>query len=258
VLTLGDAQYDSGTLAQFNGSYASSWGRVKSITYPAPGNHEYQSAGAAGYYGYFGNAAGVRGQGWYSFDIGGWHLIALNSNCIEVRGCWPGTPQYEWLEADLAAHQNQCTLAYWHHPRFSSGTQHGSDGSYDAFWRLLYDNGVEIVLNGHEHLYERFAPQDPAQRPDSAYGIRQFTVGTGGKSHYPVGGRVRNSEVVSDRTFGVLMLTLRPGSYEWRFVPEAGATFTDTGTGTCHGVPTAAAAPIAGIDPNALLPGLLQ
>lgn len=233
LLLLGDVQYENGTLAKFQASYDPAWGRFKAITYPAPGNHDYGTPGAAGYYGYFGAAAGDPAKGYYSFDLGGWHLIALNSNCAAVGGCGPGSPQEQWLAADLAAHPGVCTLAYWHHPLFSSGP-HGDDTTVQAFWTDLYAAGADLVLNGHEHVYERFAPQDPAGAADPARGIRQITVGTGGKNltgFHTIG---TNSEVRNAATFGVLELTLYPDGYAWRFAPEAGRAFTDSGIGWCH------------------------
>jgi acid phosphatase type 7 len=232
VLPLGDTQYERGALGAFQQSYAPSWGRVKSISRPAVGNHEYQTADAVDYFTYFGAAAGDPARGYYSFDVGAWHLIALNANCPHVGGCGTGLAQEQWLRADLAAHPAACTLAYWHQPRFSSGL-HGNDATYTAFWQALYDYRADVVLNGHDHLYERFALQDPNGVATSA-GIRQFTVGTGGRSHYAVTTVQPNSEVRNTDTFGVLLLTLRAGGYDWRFRPEAGKTFTDSGTETCH------------------------
>jgi hypothetical protein len=235
VLPLGDLQYERGALDAFQKFYEPSWGRVKSLTRPVVGNHEYGTRGAAGYFGYFGAAAGPAGKGYYSYDIGSWHLIALNSNCGSV-GCRPGSPQLTWLKSDLASHPDSCTLAYWHHPHFSSGP-HGDGGSTDDFWTAVYDGGADVVLGAHDHDYERFAPQTPQAVADPAYGIREFVVGTGGRSHYTIGSVKPNSQVRNDDTFGVLMLTLHRASYSWRFVPEAGATFTDSGTGNCHAAP---------------------
>ncbi len=232
VLTLGDNQYENGALAKYQASYAPSWGQVKGVTRPVPGNHEYGTSQASGYYGYFGSAAGDPAKGYYSYDLGAWHLIALNSNCGEVGGCGAGSPQETWLQADLAAHTNACTLAYWHHPRYSSG-QHGDHGSVTALWQALYDAGAELVLSGHDHDYERFAPQDAQGNPDAA-GMRQFVVGTGGKNHYAISALSANSEVHNDDTFGVLKLVLRSDGYDWQFLPEPGKTFTDSGTSACH------------------------
>jgi acid phosphatase type 7 len=235
VLDLGDNQYDVGALSAYQTFYGPTWGRVKAITRPAPGNHEYGTANASGYYSYFGSAAGDPSKGYYSYDLGTWHVAALNSNCANVGGCGTGSPEEQWLQADLAAHSSaSCTLAYWHHPRFSSGTTHGSDPTYTAFWQALYEGGADVVLVGHEHNYERFAPQTATGMADAANGIREFVVGTGGRSHYGFGTPIANSQVRNSTTFGILKLTLHPSSYDWQFVPEAGATFTDSGTTTCH------------------------
>jgi hypothetical protein len=233
VLVLGDIQYEIGELDDFRRSYAHSWGQVKDITYPVPGNHEYSTPRAAGYFAYFGARAGDPTRGYYSFDVGSWHLIALNSNCGAVGGCGRGSPQERWLRSDLAAHDTMCTLAYWHHPRFSSGL-HGDDETYDAFWRALYAARADVVLAGHDHDYERFAPQSPSGKADEARGIREFVVGTGGRSRYPFRLPRPNSEVRNFGTFGVLALTLHASSYDWRFVPEEGKTFADSGRGDCH------------------------
>ncbi|HEX3530257.1 MAG TPA: metallophosphoesterase [Thermoanaerobaculia bacterium] len=233
VLLLGDNQYEDGALAKYQASYDPSWGRLKAITRPAPGNHEYITPGAAGYYAYFGAAAGDPAKGWGSFDLGGWHFITLNSNCAAIGGCGPGSPQEQWLANDLAAHPGVCTLAYWHHPRFSSGP-HGSDATFQTLWDDLYAAGADVVLNGHDHIYERFAPQTPAGAADPARGIRQFVVGTGGKNHTSIVQVQPNSEVRDAATFGVLELTLYPNGYAWRFRTEAGQTFTDSGIGLCH------------------------
>jgi hypothetical protein len=233
VLTLGDIQYEDATLAKFRQSYDPTWGRFKGITRPSAGNHEYLTPGASGYFDYFGAAAGARSEGWYSFDIGKWHLIALNSNCSKVGGCGPGSPQYEWLRADLAQSTAMCTAAYWHHPRFADG-QYADNSAYQPFWQLLYNDGAEVVLNGHDHNYQRYAPMTPTGTRDDAKGIRQFIVGTGGKSHYAVDKRGANREAANAGTFGVVRLTLRANGYTWRFTPEAGKTFTYSGTGSCH------------------------
>jgi hypothetical protein len=240
VLPLGDLQYERGALDAFQRFYDPAWGRVKSITRPVPGNHEYGTSGAAGYFSYFGAAAGSPATGWYSYDLGRWHLIALNSNCGSVGGCGPTSPQVKWLKSDLASHQSSCTLAYWHAPHFSSGP-HGDGGSTDDFWTTLYDGGADVILNGHDHDYERFAPQTPLATADPAYGIREFVVGTGGRSHYAFAQIKANSQVRNDEAFGVLLLTLHAASYSWRFVPVSGEAFTDTGTAGCHAKPGARA-----------------
>jgi hypothetical protein len=249
VLPLGDIQYYCGGYQAFLQSYELSWGRVKSISHPVIGNHEYITTpdssgpstgcditndGAAGYFNYFGAAAGNPGQGYYSYDIGAWHLIALNSNCTDAGGCGPVSPQGQWLQADLAAHPNLCTLAYWHIPLFSSG---GRDelNSRDL-WQILYDHDADLILNGHDHIYERFAPQDPNGVADPLNGMREFIVGSGGANHTSLATIAANSEVRNTDTYGVLKLTLHSTSYDWQFVPEAGKTFTDSGTGFCHGI----------------------
>ncbi|MDQ1540926.1 MAG: hypothetical protein QOH29_1652 [Actinomycetota bacterium] len=240
VLPLGDTQYSNGALAKYAASYGPTWGRLLDISHPTTGNHEYmnsqESSAGAGYFAYFGAAAGAVNTGWYSFDLGGWHLISLNAQCAAVGGCQAGSPQERWLAADLAAHPNQCTLAYWHQPRFSSG-QHGDEAAYGAFWNDLYRAGADLVLNGHDHDYERFAPQTPAAKTDPARGIREFIVGTGGEDQRPFKAVQPNSVVRENHTFGVLELTLGGGSYTWRFLPVPSSTFTDTGSGTCHNTP---------------------
>jgi hypothetical protein len=241
VLTLGDTQYYCGGYSAFMQSYDLSWGRVKSITHPVVGNHEYltsggtgcnsANAGAAGYFEYFGAAAGVPTQGYYSFNVGAWHLIALNSNCTQAGGCSAKSPQGKWLAADLAANQNVCTLAYWHIPLFSSGGR--ASASTRPLWQLLYDAHADLVLDGHDHIYERFAPQTPTGVADPVNGIREITVGTGGADHTHLATLAANSVVADTTTFGVLKLTLHATSYSWNFVPAVG-TFKDAGSATCH------------------------
>ena len=231
VLLLGDNQYENGTLAKYQASYDPSWGRLKAITRPIPGNHEYVTPGAAGYYAYFGTVAGDPAKGWFSFDLAGWHLIGLNSNCGAVGGCGASSPQGQWLAADLAANPGVCTLAYWHHPRFSSGP-HGNDATTAAFWSLLQGAGADLVLTGHDHGYERFAPQSATGAADPA-GIRQFVVGTGGKNLTFVSTVRANSEVRNYSAYGVLELKLWPSGYDWRFVGVNGSTL-DSGRGLCH------------------------
>jgi hypothetical protein len=242
VLPLGDIQYDCGSATEFARSYHPSWGRVKAITRPAIGNHEYHttggtgcssSANGGGYFGYFGAAAGEPGKGYYSYDIGTWHLIALNSNCSFVS-CGSSSAQVQWLRGDLAAHPARCTLGYWHHPRFTSGTNSPGSSSVAPLYQALYDYGADVVLVGHDHHYERFAPQTPAGGRDLARGIREFLVGTGGRGFHPLSAPRPNSEVRRNDTFGVLKLTLRPTSYDWQFVPEAGKSFRDAGSQACH------------------------
>jgi hypothetical protein len=237
VFTLGDHVYDKGTTALFSRCYAPTWGRFKSRTRPAVGNHDYLVPGAAGYFDYFGSAAGPRGKGWYSYNRGSWHIVVLNSNCAEVGGCYAGSAQERWLRADLAASKAPCTLAYWHHPRFSSDNDHGNESEVGPFWRALYENGADVVLNGHAHDYERFAPQTPGGRANSALGIREFVVGSGGVNHYGFKAAQPNSQVRNATTFGVLKLTLHASGYDWRFLSVPGKRFTDTGSGSCHGRP---------------------
>lgn len=233
VATLGDNVYDSGSPVEFASCYAPSWGRQKARTRPSPGNHDYRTPGAAGYFGYFGAAAGNRAKGYYSYSLGAWHVIALNSNCEAVGGCEAGSAQEQWLRADLRAHRRKCTLAYWHHPRFSSGA-HGSDPMTQPLWQALYDAGADVILDGHDHDYERFAPQTPAGVLDRSRGIREFVVGTGGRSHRAPGAPVANSQALNGDTYGVLKLTLAAKSYRWQFVPVAGGTFRDSGSAACH------------------------
>lgn len=232
VFTAGDNAYARGTRWQFRHCYAVSWGRHLTRTRPSPGNHDYETAGAAGYFDYFGWRAGKRGQGWYAYDRGTWRIYALNSNCGEV-GCTIGSRQQRWLAADLAAHPHQCVLAYWHHPRFSSGA-HGNQVQVRGLWVTLYRAGADVIVNGHDHDYERFAPQSPSSAADPANGIREFVVGTGGKSLKGFDVIKPNSQLRSTGTYGVLRMTLHPGSYDWKFQPEAGKSFTDAGTQACH------------------------
>lgn len=233
IAALGDLAYQSGASWEFTLCYGPTWGRHRARTRPAVGNHEYESSGARPYYDYFGAAAGPRGQGWYSYELGAWHIVVLNSNCGDVGGCGEGSPQERWLREDLAAHPARCTAAYMHHPRFSSG-RHGGSASMEPFWRTLYEGGVDIVLAGHDHHYERFAPQDPSGRLDRARGIRQFLVGTGGIFFYPLESTRPNSEARNNDTWGVLELTLHPDRYDWRFVRAGGGGFTERGSDVCH------------------------
>ncbi len=233
VVALGDLAYENGTAAMFANCYNPTWGQFKNRTRPVPGNHEYNTAGATPYYDYFGAAAGPRGRGYYSYEVGSWHVVALNSECSDIGGCSAGSPQERWLRADLAAHPAQCTLAYIHDPLFSSGRTHDGVERIRPLFEALHDNHADVVLAGHEHNYERFAPQTPA-RVASPTGIREFVVGTGGKSHYGFGAISPNSEVRNSTAYGVLELTLAQGSYSWKFLPIAGQTFTDAGSGTCH------------------------
>jgi uncharacterized protein YjdB len=230
VYTLGDNAYSDGTLTEYQQCYDPTWGRHKARTKPSPGNHDYHTSGASGYFTYFGSLAGPSGRGYYSYDLGDWHIISLNSEVSMSAG----STQEQWLRADLAASTKQCTLAYWHKPRFSSGTNHGSESAAQPLWQALYEFHAEIVLGGHEHNYERFAPQTPTGAADATNGIREFVVGTGGESHYTGNSPIANSQVFNGSTFGVLKLTLGAGTYSWQFVPVAGQSFTDSGSGTCH------------------------
>jgi acid phosphatase type 7 len=232
IITLGDNAYEDGSTNDFTNCFAPGWGQHKDRIRPAPGNHEYHTANASGYYTYFGNAVGDPAKGYYSYDLGKWHIIALNSNCSEVGGCGAGSPQEQWLRADLAANPATCTLAYWHHPRFSSG-DHGNDTAMQPFWQALYEAGADLVLSGHDHHYERFSLQDPSGNADAA-GIRTFIVGTGGRFLYNLGTIRANSEVRDNATFGILKLTLRDTSYQWQFLPIAGKTFSDSGSADCN------------------------
>ena len=233
VLTLGDNAYEDGTAQDFSECYEPTWGQFKERTRPAPGNHEYETEGASAYFDYFGEAAGQPGKGYYSYDLGQWHIVALNSNCEDI-GCTASSPQVKWLEADLAKDPKTCTLAYFHYPLFSSGEYRPGIREVKPLWEALYAAEVDVVLNGHDHNYQRFAPQDPNGKADPQRGIREFVVGTGGRSHYTILGPIANSEVYNDETYGVLKLTLRPQSYEWRFLAVEGETFTDSGSARCH------------------------
>jgi hypothetical protein len=224
VFTAGDEAYDNGTASEFQNCYDPTWGRFKDRTKPVPGNHEYHTSGASGYFQYFDNV-----PSYYAYNLGTWRIYALNSE-IDVSA---SSDQVKWLEADLAANPTQCVLTYWHQPRWSSGSHHGSNPTYQTLWQTLYEAGAELVINGHEHNYERFAPMNPAGQADPL-GLREFVVGTGGMSHYGFGTILHNSEVRDETSFGVLKLTLRPGAYDWQFIPGAGSTFTDSGSGTCH------------------------
>jgi hypothetical protein len=227
VFAAGDLAYMNGTADDFRRCYDPSWGRHKSYTFPVPGNHEYQSGDPGPYFDYFGTNAGTRGLGYYGHELGDWHAIALNS-LIPVDS---GSAQAQWLRADLATHPNKCTLAYWHYPLFTSGPN-GPQTAMRDLWRILYDANVEIVINGHDHFYERFAPQDPDGRPDSARGMREFIVGTGGADLYDFV-RVSPNSDRQIKSYGVLKLTLQSGSYQWDFIP-VGSGQSDSGMGTCH------------------------
>jgi hypothetical protein len=227
VITVGDNAYEDGTAAQYAQCYGPTWGRHKARTRPAPGNHEYHSAGAAPYYAYFGGAAGPAGRGYYSYRVGAWHVLSLNSNVAADAG----SAQVAWLRADLAANPTRCAVAYWHHAVFSSG-QHGNDRRMAEIWRILDSAGVDLVIVGHDHNYERFAPQDYQGRADPN-GIRQIVVGTGGDALRAFSTIRANSEVRNSSTLGVIKVTLHADSYEWQFVARPGAAFSDGGTASC-------------------------
>ncbi len=267
VFTLGDNVYPDGTAQQFADCYNASWGRHKSRTMPAPGNHDYHTTGAAGYFGYFGKAASPlennctsNCKGYYSYNLGAWHIVVINSE-IDFS---LGSAQDQWLRADLAANKTACTLAYWHEPLYSSGT-HGNATRVRPLWNALYQYGADVVLNGHDHRYERFAPQNPNGQADPK-GIREFVVGTGGASLYPESVRQPNSETQNSTSWGVIKLTLHATSYDWEFVPMAGQTYRDSGSANCvtsgsgggstpvpsQPAPTATSAPST---PVATLPG---
>lgn len=234
VLTLGDNQYQIGDLADYTNYYDPTWGRALEKTFPSPGNHEYGTSYAAGYFDYFGTNAGANQTGYYSFDLGSWHIVSLNSNCAEegVGGCSTNSPQGLWLKNDLETHNNACTLVYWHHPRFSSGS-HGDNIKMDYFWQLLDANNVDVALAGHDHNYQRFAPMDLTGSADSN-GVREFVVGTGGKSHYTLTPSAHSTlETYNTSTFGVLKMTLHDTSYDWEFVGESGNVI-DSGSWNCN------------------------
>src|SRR5258707_1565286 len=239
VFAAGDLAYDRGTTEEFSKCYESTWGKFKDRTRPVPGNHEYYSQGGQAYFKYWGERAGPAGKGYYSFDLGSWHIVALNTNCDApgVGGCAAGSPQEQWLKNDLAAHPHSCVAAYGHHALFSSGIlkTHALHPELRDLWRDLYTAHASLIFAGHEHSYERFGPQDPDGHPDKPNGIREIVVGTGGKNHDPLGSPTANSEARNADTFGVLKLTLLPGKYAWEFIPVNGEEgFHDAGEGTCQ------------------------
>jgi len=237
VATFGDNAYESGTSAEFARCYDPSWGQFKARTKPSVGDGEYETAGASGYFNYFGEAAGDPQEGYYSYDLGSWHVIVLNSNCSEVGGCGAGSAQERWLRSDLEANPSACTAAHFHYPRFSS-SERGSSSAVAPFWEALYEAGADVVLSGHAHNYERFAPQTPSGQADPAQGIRQFVVGTGGRSLISFGAVQANSKVRIADTYGVIKLTLHPEGYEWQFVTAPGGMEADSGSASCHGATT--------------------
>lgn len=233
VFTLGDNAYTRGTAKQFAECYDATWGRHKARTRPAIGNHEYQTRDARPYFNYFGEAAGDRDKGYYSYDLGDWHIVVLNTVCVAVDGCAPGSTQYEWLVQDLKNNPSPCTLAYMHHPLFSSG-KHRGETEIRPLVEALYEAGAEVMLAGHEHNYERFAPQTPLGGFEPSRGIRQFVVGTGGRERRKFRKAVPHSEVRDRSTYGVLKLSLHPDSYDWEFIPIEGGAFRDSGSEKCH------------------------
>ena len=229
VFAAGDNAYSAGSLTQYQQCYHPSWGRHKSRTHPVPGNHEYETAGASGYFSYFGSAAGPSNRGYYSYNVGAWHVVALNSE----QSTSSGDAQLVWLAQDLKANPAKCTAAILHKPRFSSGN-HGDQTHLQALWQVLYDNGVDVVVSGHDHHYERFAPMTPSGARDDARGIRSFVVGTGGAAFYGVGSPRANSEFITNKYFGVLRLDLSATSFAWQFVTAPDGKVMVSGTANCH------------------------
>ncbi|GAB3957163.1 hypothetical protein GCM10027614_71860 [Micromonospora vulcania] len=230
VFTTGDNVYPNGTASEFASYYAPTWGRHLARTRPSPGNHDYNTSGATGYYNYFGTQAGPSGRGYYSYDLGNWHVVSLNSN-ISMSA---GSTQEQWLRADLAASSKPCTLAYWHHPLYTSSSNHAPSTSTRPLYQALYDYNADVVVWGHNHVYERFGPMNPAGASDSSRGMRSFVAGMGGADHYNFGTIQPNSEARNNSAFGVLKFTLHANTYDWQFVPVAGQTYNDSGTGNCH------------------------
>jgi calcineurin-like phosphoesterase family protein len=237
VFTLGDIAYPNGSPENFRGAFDHTWGRHVGRMHPAPGNHEYATPGASGYFGYFGVAAGPPGRGYYSFNLGAWHIISLNSNVNEPGSgvdAGPNSPQGQWLQADLSLSRAKCTLAYWHHPLFSSGQNRSSPWMRELY-RILWTANADVVLSGHDHLYERFAPQTADGAPDPDRGIREFVVGTGGvPANYQFVSSQPNSERQIRMSNGVLKLTLLADSYQWEFITTPNGAIADSGTGRCH------------------------
>lgn len=229
VLALGDLTYPIGVAQEYNDCYEPTWGRFKERTYPAPGNHEYYTPEAIGYYGYFGEAAGPGRRGYYSVEIGSWHVVSLNSNLKPAQR----QAQLDWLKKDLEQYKGRCTLAFWHHPLYSSGG-HGNNAWMADAWKLLMDHGADLVLSGHDHDYERFAPQDEKGNRDEGRGMREFVVGTGGAHLTPMRFRKPNSETSGNSAHGVLKLTLKEAGYEWEFLPVEAGGLTDRGAALCH------------------------
>jgi hypothetical protein len=238
VFAAGDLAYEHGSTAEFKNCYGPTWGRFKDRTRPALGNHEYADPAAAAYFQYWGDQAGPAGKGYYSYDLGLWHIVVLNTNCEApgLGGCAKGSPEELWLRQDLREHPNACIVSYGHHALFSSGVfrKHALHPELTQFWQDLYAAHADLMLVGHEHSYERFAPQDPEGHLDFTHGIRQIVAGTGGRSHDLLGFAIANSEVRNYDTYGVLKVTLMPHAYTWEFIPEPEHSFRDSGSGVCH------------------------
>jgi len=236
VFADGDHAYGHATDNDFARSYDPTWGRAKLRTIPVIGRHDYDSLNAAGYFNYFGPAAGDPTKGYYSIDLGAWHIVSLNSLCTYVSGgCGVGSPEETWLANDLASHTQACTLALFHEPLYTSSSQVTPNTAVQPLWRDLYNHNVDLIVNGHAHNYERFAPQDANGNLDTARGIIEIIAGTGGEGHYSFNSTIApNSLVRNSDTFGVLQLTLHQSSFDWKFIPVAGMTFTDSGTHACH------------------------
>ncbi|MEO5763518.1 MAG: metallophosphoesterase [Vicinamibacteria bacterium] len=236
VLPLGDLQYDAGTLAEFNKNYETTWGRLNQRAHPVPGNHEYLTTGARGYFDYFasrGVAVGNRNEGWYQYDVAGWHFIALNSNCEQIGGCNSSSAQYRWLVADLTANKSKCTVAYMHYPFLSSGAN-GNNPQILPMIQLLYDNSVDIVLAGHDHNYERFFPMTPQGVRDPVRGLRLFVVGTGGRDQTDFKTQLPSSDFRTKDHFGALRIVMKDGAYDWQFVSATdNGRIVDNGAGIC-------------------------
>jgi hypothetical protein len=235
IFTAGDNSDSLDPDYAYKNCFGPTWGRFKDRIHPAMGNHDYdENDSPEEYFEYFGKAAGAPGKGWYSYDLGGWHIVVLNSECEDVGGCEAGSPQEKWLKADLAAHPTQCSMAVWHIPRYSAHYAEGLPFVED-FWEDLYKAGAELVVNGHYHYYERYAPMDPEGKLDEAKGIREFIVGTGGAKLETRGRSCNgNCQVFDQITHGLIKLTLHPDSYDWEFLPEPGKTLADSGSGKCH------------------------
>lgn len=235
ILALGDLQYEDGSLENFHNKFAKNWGEFKNKLYPSPGNHEYATAKASGYFGYFNDSPVDISKGYYSFMLGDWNILSLNSNCVEEGGCSTNSNQLKWLTTELANNKTKCTLAFWHHPRFTSGkyvNDNDTKSRSQYFWEVLSKNNADIILNGHDHLYEKFGPQSPTGLSKKD-GVRQFTVGTGGKSHYAKSAEAANSEKVIDDQYGVLVIELYPKAYSWKFMSVADKVL-DSGQQQCN------------------------